>query len=291
MNEPGLSALLLASRALGRVHPPAGLDLLWRVRRRQDAALRLVDALVGPGQVVVDAGASVGLFTSRMGRLVGRGGRVHAFEPNPLRHDRLRALAGRGRPIVLHPVGLSSAPGDGRLWLPRVGGRTYAERAFVTTTEQGPMDAEPVDIRLATLDAELGADAARVAFIKCDVEGHEASVLAGAGETLARVRPAILVEVEERHTGRPLDEALSDLVPDGYAAWGVTAAGLRPVEDLDIERDHRAPLHAAGEATPGPDYVNDFLLLPQGRVVGSIFRRESGVGGARRPPLMTARSA
>jgi hypothetical protein len=57
------------------------------------------------------------------------------------------------------------------------------------------------------------------------------------------------------------------VVPAGYAAWAVTSGGLRPAEELDLERDHRAPLRAAGDATPGPEYVNDFLLLPQGRRV------------------------
>ena len=284
MEQGGLSALLLAARLVGRVRRPTGLDLTWRAIRRRDTALRLVDALVAPGQVVVDAGASVGLFTSRMARLVGESGRVHAFEPNPRRHERLRALAGPRRPILLHPVGLSRAAGDAQLWLPRAGGRTYQERAFVGDTAHDPADAEAVDIRLATLDAELGADAARVAFIKCDVEGHEAAVLAGAAETLARARPAILIEVEERHCGRPLDEALRGLLPDGYAAWGVTADGLCPAEDLDIERDHRAPVRAAGDATPGPEYVNDFLLLPQGR------RRRAGRTGAARFEPATSRA-
>jgi hypothetical protein len=117
----------------------------------------------------------------------------------------------------------------------------------------------------ATLDGELGDDSERVAFVKCDVEGHEAAVLAGAADTLARARPAVLVEVEERHHSRPLDAVLADVVPVGYAAWAVTPRGLRPAEEIDVERDHRAPLRAAGDATPGPEYVNDFLLLPRDR--------------------------
>ena len=261
----GQIPLLLAARAIGRVHGPTGLDLLWRAHRRLDAALRLVDALVAPGQVVVDAGASVGLFAARMARLVGPRGRVHAFEPNPERHARLQALAGPRRPIVLHRAALSETAGDGRLWIPRVEGRSYAERAFIDEPSGDRANAEPVGIRLATVDDELGDDAGRVTFVKCDVEGHEAAALAGAARTLERARPAILVEVEERHHDRPLDDVLAAVVPDGYAAWAVTSGGLCPADELDLERDHRAPLRAAGAGTPGPEYVNDFLLLPQGR--------------------------
>jgi FkbM family methyltransferase len=261
----GQVPLLLAARAVGRCHRATGMDLLWRVLRPRDAALRLVEALVAPGQVVVDAGASVGLFASRMARLVGPGGRVHAFEPNPQRHERLRALAGPRRPLVLHPVGLSDAAGQGQLWIPHVDGRALAERAFLDEGGHDRATASPVGVALATLDEELGEDGDRVAFIKCDVEGHEAAVMAGAARTLERARPAVLVEVEERHHSRPLGDVLAGVVPDGYSAWAVTQTGLRPAGEIDVERDHRAPLRAAGDATPGPEYVNDFLLLPHSR--------------------------
>jgi hypothetical protein len=145
-----------------------------------------------------------------------------------------------------------------------VAGRAFAERAFLDVRSDGA-SADPVSVPLATLDEELGEAGGRVAFIKCDVEGHEVAVLAGRADTIGRSRPAILVEVEERHHDRPLDQVLATVVPAGYAAWAVTSGGLRPAEELDLERDHRAPLRAAGDATPGPEYVNDFLLLPQGR--------------------------
>jgi FkbM family methyltransferase len=259
------SAPLLAARAVGRCHRPTGMDLLWRVLRRREAALRVVEALVAPGQVIADAGASVGLFTCRMARLVGASGRVHAFEPNPQRHARLRALAGPRRPIVLHPVALSDTAGAAQLWIPRVNGRVLAERAFLG--DHGDRaSAEPVTVPLATFDAEIGDDSERVAFIKCDVEGHEGAVLAGAADTLDRARPPVLVEVEERHHhARALDDILAEVVPTGYVAWAVTEDGLRPAEQIDIERDHRAPLRAAGDAAAGPAYVNDFVLLPHGR--------------------------
>lgn len=45
--------------------------------------LALLDELVGPGDLVVDAGANRGMFTMRPSELVGPAGRVLAFDPNP----------------------------------------------------------------------------------------------------------------------------------------------------------------------------------------------------------------
>jgi hypothetical protein len=42
---------------------------------------------------------------------------------------------------------------------------------------------------------------------------------------------------------------------------GAAGRPAPPAEELDLERDQRAPLREAGNATPGPAYVNDFLLL------------------------------
>lgn len=38
-----------------------------------------------------------------------------------------------------------------------------------------------------------------LAAIKIDVEGHEFSVLAGARRTIARFKPVVIIECEERH--------------------------------------------------------------------------------------------
>ena len=58
------------------------------------------------------------------------------------------------------------------------------------------------EVELRTLDSYGFED---VAFIKIDVEGHEEAVLAGAGDTLVRAKPVLLIEIEERHNPGGLD--------------------------------------------------------------------------------------
>jgi hypothetical protein len=67
---------------------------------------------------------------------------------------------------------------------------------------------------VATLDGlglSLGLD--RLDFIKIDVEGAELSVLQGAEQVIEAFRPALLVEIEARHTAR------YEYGPDDLADW------------------------------------------------------------------------
>ena len=244
-------ATQLALNAIARVHPRLGLELIWRRARRDDPTMVLADALVRRGDVVVDAGASYGIFTAHFIRLVGPHGRVHVFEPNPAREPRLRGLA-RGRPAVVHAVGLSSRAGEARLNIPVIAGRAYDERAQI---EPGQ------GVRLATLDTALGDDHARVALIKVDVEGHERELLRGAKETLAASLPALLVEIEQRFHDEPITAIFDDLAELGFEGSGITDAGLRPVAAFDVERDQ---VQQTGEGLSSAAYVNNFLFVRPG---------------------------
>jgi len=138
------------------------------------------------GDVVLDVGAHVGIFTVRAARKA-REGLVVAVEPHPrnfrlltynLRLNGLRnvlpfnlALSRSSRPIRLHLAGLSvmhsTALARSGRWL---------------TVEARTMD---------ELVADLGLE--RVDFVKVDVEGAELDVLMGAVKTLRRHEPFLAV--------------------------------------------------------------------------------------------------
>ena len=240
--------------------------LRWRRLRRDDTARRVVDVLVKRGDVVLDIGAAHGHFCTRMLDLVGPRGVVHAFEPNPVHQPRLQAIAKTG-PLSLHAVALSDEPGQASLHVPVMAG---SARAGLASLEPRAGETEEVEVPVMRLDDVIG-DEVRVSFIKCDVEGHEDAVMRGASGLLARDRPPVLVEIEQRHRAADPMLAIEHFQSLGYEAWAVFSQGLRPLSAFDLQRDQVAIARAnEGREIMPPEYVNDFLFVAPGVDLSSL---------------------
>jgi FkbM family methyltransferase len=146
------------------------------------------------GGSVLDIGAHRGVYSYWMHRHFHRGTRVVAFEPQSELVEHLKWFKkafGMDR-LTIAPVGLSAHSGMLRMRRPKQhwGAATLDEFAY----EHDEMEA--FNVPVTTIDEYLAKrpELRPVAFIKCDVEYHEADVLAGAERTLREDRPALLVE-------------------------------------------------------------------------------------------------
>ena len=146
-------------------------------------------ASLQPGDVFVDVGAHIGLYTVAAARRVGPTGKVHAFEADP---TTVRSLAAHARMngvddiVRVHPL----AVGDHTGTIP-YDARGNSQSAVVPADGLGE-----TYVALTTLDGALRGVA--VSVIKIDVEGYELQVLRGAGGLLAdtvRAPRAIYVEM------------------------------------------------------------------------------------------------
>lgn len=202
-----------------------------------------------PGDCALDVGAHAGQHLAHFVRLVGPGGRVHAFEPIPSLMAGLRAGFGAVAGVTLHQLALSNEAGETAFTvasaLGESGLRARHFNAPSTTTKT-------IRVRVETLDRVLG-DIPSVAFIKMDIEGGELDALGGARSLLARCRPVVSVEYGWAgysvygHTRRSLF--------DFAQAHGYVCADLigNLVEDLETW-------------TRISDYVTwDFFLVPEER--------------------------
>jgi FkbM family methyltransferase len=171
--------------------------------------LALLDALVPDDGTFFDVGANWGYFALAIASRPGFAGRVVAFEPAAsVRSDmaRLVRAAGLAERIACRGEALSDGSGTGRL----AGGR-HSALARLVGEDRGE------HVAVARLD-ELGL--APPDAIKIDVEGHEARALAGAAKTVARHRPAIVMESWYRADDAPASLApLRWLVGQGYALY------------------------------------------------------------------------
>jgi FkbM family methyltransferase len=252
-------------RVASEYKPALGARLAWmREWRRGDPALRVVRGLVRKGDTVVDIGANWGFFAANFARLVGGAGRVHAIEPDPRQRGSLEAISARHGNVTLHATGLSDRDGEGILHVPIIDGHELGALASLSVpTGRTEIDHERVPVRLTRLDAL--PIRGPVAFVKCDVEGHELAVLRGGGGLLRRDRPAILVEIEQRHQKEDIRHTFEHLAGLGYAGYALRAEGPVPLEEFDVRRDQLdllGPAFISGAMPAG--YVHDFVFVPAG---------------------------
>jgi len=179
-------------------------------------------AAAAPGAVALDVGANVGGYALLLGRWVGPGGRVYAFEPAPDAFDGLsRHVTLNGLDGVVVPVREAAAgsTGTGRLAADGVSGanRLGGEGGATVPT--------------VTLDDFCAREGIRPTVIKVDVEGAELDVLRGARETIRAAGPALTLLVEMHPTvWRELGISKHDLQAE-LERQGLRAEPLRPVTD------------------------------------------------------------
>ncbi|CAA7613882.1 FkbM family methyltransferase [Magnetospirillum sp. SS-4] len=164
--------------------------------------------LLRPGDGVVEAGANIGALTLPLARLVGPRGQVLAFEPQRSVHAVLTTnLTLNGQEQVrAERVALAAAPGE--ITVPVLPLAAIANFGGVSVGGEG---GEACPVR--TLDSY---GLASLRLIKMDVEGAEGEVIAGAVETIRRLRPVLYVENDRMDKSAALIAAILGL---GYRLW------------------------------------------------------------------------
>src|SRR5262249_3290635 len=133
------------------------------------------------------------------------------------------------------------------------GRRGYSNQGASLSAAKVTGEHGKVRVEARTLDSYAFED---VCCIKIDVEGHELAVVAGAAETLKRCRPTLVVEIEERHTQRPLAERIAAVWAHDYEAFCLRNGALVRFADLCLDAHHRKPRQRS-------DYVFNFIFLPR----------------------------
>jgi FkbM family methyltransferase len=255
-------------RAVDGLDPGLSVRLrAMKMRIRRDPDRQLIQDMMPRGGVGVDIGANRGVYTYLMAAQAGAAGHVHAVEPFPAHGDRLRTLARRLGNVTVHPAAASDHSGHEELRIPVHGGHPIDALATLEAASPGTDGQHPEErcqVPVRTLD-ELLAGERPVSLLKCDVEGHEHQVFRGAAGVLARDRPAVFVEIEQRHRQDSIDTTFELFADAGYRGWFVTRGRLLPLEKFDLGRDQLDYLNDEFVPYEMPDgYVTDFLFCPEG---------------------------
>lgn len=189
---------------------PTGWDAM-HVRHYEPAALGALRRTVTAGMTTYDVGANLGLYTMPLAERVGPSGAVYAFEFNPVCVQMLQAsVRGAGhRNCSIIPLALGDRDGHLEATI------NFGSTALGITSLSAFFARKPgcqLTVPCLRLDTVIDRLSLRPpAFIKIDVEGAEATVIAGMSGTLGRHRPSLLIELHGVQAARATLEQLDPL--------------------------------------------------------------------------------
>ena len=217
--------------------------------------MSLLKMIVKKQDRVIDIGGNRGVFAYRFWKL---GANVEVFEPNPLCATVLSAWSVGKSNVHVHAVALSSAPGTANLHIP-VDDSGAEHDASASIENNGFKNSRDQLVELKMLDSYNFQD---VTMIKIDVEGHERSVIEGAENTLRSYFPALLIEIEQRHSTIPISKMFCQINKFGYQGYFLKNDSLVSLEYFDVNRDQSVENLGNQKSA----YINNFLFLHQSRI-------------------------
>ena len=186
------------------IYTTPSLSTKWRVDtlfEKEPITLEWI-AQFQPGEVLVDVGANVGMYTVWAART--RGARVYAFEPESLNYALLnRNIVANSldAQVVAYCAALSDGSGFGELQLSQfmAGGSCHSLNEKLDPFHRPSAPVYTQGCVSATLDELVAAGKVPLPqYIKIDVDGFEPKVIRGAAKTLrAGALKSLLIEVNQ----------------------------------------------------------------------------------------------
>ena len=214
MNFKNLIEHLLASR-------PSLYRVAHSVRSFPNPDKLIFSKFIKKGDIVIDCGANVGLYTNFIRSIVGKSGFVHAFEPIPSTFKNLQTNTKDYASLnnyILNNLGLYKKRENLTAYIPD---SIHGHASLNNHISEWKSDSiEEVSIELTTLDSYFSEKKLKkIDFIKMDIEGAELDALEGGQQTLSEYTPTLHLEVNSKllkNFKRAPSDLFKFLKPLGY---------------------------------------------------------------------------
>lgn len=142
------------------------------------------------GDVCIDVGANVGMYSTMCSKLCGTDGKVLAFEPIPEVFNHLRNNLNKMPNVQVYQMAVGENPDNVSLAYSFINGKVCDPLTRIATNK-GDISMKPLDLVVQN------AGLSRVDFLKIDVEGYELNVLKDSTEVIQKYHPIILMEIDD----------------------------------------------------------------------------------------------
>jgi len=248
MPPDGAIVLIPQTGARMRVFPDRWISQSWFVRGDfETAEVCYISSVVRPGMCCIDVGANEGFYTLLMGRLVGKSGLVHAYEPTPSTYAQLMENIATNGYTQINAMQLAIGDRTGRIEF-QIGPPSHSVYNSIGKIRHAGARGErfeTISVSCATLD-QIVPQGAEVHLAKIDVEGLEHAVIDGMKETILR-SPKIRLIFECNRSEEAGFDAIAWLAAQGFRFYRLGRYG-RPREINPT--DEAAHMMLATRGTP-----------------------------------------
>jgi FkbM family methyltransferase len=148
-------------------------DLMIR-RGREFSETEIVKNIVKPGMCILEIGANVGYYTILMGKLVGKTGKIYAYEPYPRSVDilvRNLELNNLTDIVEVHNLAVSNENTVKKLYL----GKASNVHSLMNY-KSGDGNADYIEVETKDIKEILISAGRKIDLLRMDIEGHEREI-------------------------------------------------------------------------------------------------------------------
>jgi len=205
----------------------------------EQSELALAREFIADNNTIFDVGANIGVYTLLASQLIGKGGRVHSFEPLPDVNTLLHFNVSRNhcKNVTVNQVAVGDQNGVVQIFI----NAQNALSSLGNTHRGNVVDIKTV--KMLTLDSYAeSVGISRVDFLKIDVEGFEGHVLRGAAKLLDASPDLIVMSELAKKNFAPLgfsiDETLNWMRARGFEIWMVGDHSLELHPTFSIKNEY-----------------------------------------------------
>jgi len=190
----------LPNKLLNNIKRQHYFRVLKSFKLEAEPDLLVIEEFVSEGDLVIDIGANIGIYTKYLSNFVGTTGKVISIEPIPVTHsflnnniEKLKLLN-----VETYNVAITEKKFTSQMFIPSgTSGENYFRAKFLNAEDNiDEMNLKAIEVKCVPLDMLVNSIGRSISFIKIDVEGFEMSVLNGAKKTLEYNKPSLLVEID-----------------------------------------------------------------------------------------------
>ena len=195
----------------------------------------------------LDVGANIGIYSFHFKDSFKS---IDAFEP--LKEISYRLEHFQNPSFTVHNCALSNKRGEFNIYIPYLSGKAISSLASL---EKRNGDCE---VRTVKVDKIDNYDFDDVDLIKIDVEGHEEYVIEGARNVIKKNMPILIVEIEQRHLKKKIEEVFQSILKLNYDGFFLQNGNLIPLNEFNYDLHQHLHLNNV----TSKQYINNFIFLP-----------------------------